>query len=300
MSKPETPSSGTDSCASQRHSGWMPAAPPAAAPVTRSQVTIAHLRRGRPGTPGQGQGGGHGRPGAAGRRLGLLGGFTAHTAPAGAPSPHGPGALISPPARPPRRGPRHHRTASRPSGRGRPGPPPPHGSLRLPPLPPSPGPLGPHREAAAAPRTHREEAVAALGPDCGGALIAGGGGGKDPPRTARTARRERLSGTRRRRSRTAKTDSGAAFRGVRAGGGAERSRRRRSCPWRVLQAAAGPRQQPHNRRRAGPRPAGWGDARARPRRREGERALRGTGRSWGQSGAPGTAEGARVRGWQVV
>lgn len=225
-------------------------------------------------------GGGPGEPGGGGTAareprgggsvcseasLTTLAGNAPPTAPAGASLPHGPGGLglnetrelhlctaqeRSLSARP---GPRGHPTASGPSVRGRPGPQPPHRSYYCP-RPP----LGPHRQAAAAPRTDREEAVAALGPDCGGVLIAGGGGGRtrpSPPRNTRAARRERLSKTPYRGSQTVKTDTRAAFREVRRGSGAGSSLTRGSSRWRVLQAATESRQEPHNRRRPGPLPA---------------------------------------------
>lgn len=106
MSKPETPSSSTYSCASQRHFGWMPAASPASAPVTKSQVTNSHLRRGLSGIWGEGRGSREGEaqpPGSRGAGWGgsvcseasvtTPAGNAPHTAPARASLPHGPGGL---------------------------------------------------------------------------------------------------------------------------------------------------------------------------------------------------------------
>lgn len=179
MSKPKTPSSGTYSCASQRHFGWMPAAPPAsrASAGNRGPGNQRHLRRGLPGH-GPGGGGTAAREPRAGEARSAR---SLHTPPPraplphhprgsfiparpqrapGAPSPRGPGALALRPPRPPRS----------PLGLPtlRPGQAGPAARTRL--LLPPPPPLGPHRQAVAAPRTDREEAVAALGPDCGGVL----------------------------------------------------------------------------------------------------------------------------------
>lgn len=102
-----------------------------------------------------------------------------------------------------------------------------------------------------------------------------------------------------------KTDTRAAFREVRTG---ERSRNEfeeRRGRGRVFQAAAGPRQKPHNGRGQGPAPRPETPPRAGPERREGGTGPRGPGRPRGQRQAPDRAEGAGSvpssgPGWQVV